>query len=199
MNYANGLSVLRSFYCKASGRSNTERVKPKTGKATPMKRLFCALFALGSALIAPVCFNQTGILYAQTSESAVNYFKRGNQKFANKEFNAAFEDYSAAIAFDPNFAAAYLQRGNVELQQGNLAEAITDYNHALTLKPKLAEAYAGLSAAHFNQGDFNGALADASKAIELDAHLAMAYNNRGNALQKMGQSKAALADYSKAL
>src|SRR5215813_6416330 len=128
-----------------------------------MKKRMFVLLMIGATAIAQMVSDHTGTLYAQSSNSAIAYFNRGNDKFARKNYPGALEDFDAAIAFDPNFAAAYLNRGNAEFAQGNINAAIKDFDRAIEINPQLAEAYVMRSATRFFQSDFDVLLADSSK------------------------------------
>lgn len=92
-----------------------------------MQRLIASLLILALALLVFSLTDKTGALYAQTANAAVTYFNRGNHKHDRGDLRGAIEDYSAAIAFDPSFAAAYINRANAEFAQSNNNAAIRDY------------------------------------------------------------------------
>src|SRR5262245_60701838 len=78
-------------------------------------------------------------------DSAIHYFQRGKERAAKDNFAGAIEDFSAAIAFNPDFAAVYYNRGNAYVAKGELDKAMADFDKAIELDPKLVEAY-------FNRG-----------------------------------------------
>jgi tetratricopeptide (TPR) repeat protein len=61
---------------------------------------------------------------AQTSRAATSHLARANHSYAKGELSQAIEDYSAAIAFDPNLAVAYVNRGVARVAQNDIAAAI---------------------------------------------------------------------------
>src|SRR5687768_12182853 len=50
---------------------------------------------------------------AQTSNSAISYLNRGNDKYGKNDMSGALKDYNIALTFDSEFAAAYFHRGRI--------------------------------------------------------------------------------------
>ncbi|OGW32053.1 MAG: hypothetical protein A2X54_08955 [Nitrospirae bacterium GWF2_44_13] len=140
----------------------------------------------------------------------------------------AIEDYSKAIAIDPNDGASYFNRGNRYDAKGQtyskkgafyeatkqFDRAIEDYNKAIGLKWNfstdydyslkftknlLAIAYVNRGSAYGEKGHYDRAIEDFNKAISINPNYAGAYNNRGNAYYKKGQYDRAIEDYNKAI
>lgn len=95
--------------------------------------------------------------------------------------SAAIEDYNAAIALKPDYAAVYVARGNAYCKKGDFERTIKDANIAITLKPDDADAYVLRGLAYQRHGDFENAIADYNTAITLNANYAEIYYNRGEA------------------
>ena len=73
--------------------------------------------------------------------SASEYYEHGNRALQRREYQAAINDYTRAIALDPDDAFAYNNRG---LAYGNIDDfqaAIRDYDKAIALDPDDAEVY----------------------------------------------------------
>ncbi len=112
---------------------------------------------------------------------------------------SAVELIAAAIAIDPNVAAAYYNRGIALTHLRRLAEALASYDKAVELQPDYAEA-------HYNRGNtlkdlkrFDEALASYDRAISLKPDFAEPFNNRGLALQELKRFDEALASYDRAI
>lgn len=71
-------------------------------------------------------------VYAQTADT---YIDSAKEKYDNKDYKGAIQDFTKAIELNPKFADAYSNRGVVK---GNLQDyrgAIQDYNKAIELNP----------------------------------------------------------------
>ncbi|ARM31433.1 tetratricopeptide repeat protein [Prosthecochloris sp. HL-130-GSB] len=118
----------------------------------------------------------------------------GLEKLKQKDFDGAFEDFSAAIEKDPDFAEAYLNRGFVHGNRGELQSALEDFNKAIELDPEYLEAY-------FNRGfiygyfeEYEKSFADFSKVIEFNPGDVEAYINRALIRSRMGDSEGEIED-----
>jgi tetratricopeptide (TPR) repeat protein len=131
-------------------------------------------------------------------DSANDFFKSGQAKWARDDFRGALDDYSRAIKLNPEFAEAYNSRGSAKVALGDLHGAIEDFNTAIKLNPNFAEAYNGRGSARL-RSDIAGSIADDTKALELKPDFVDAYFNRAFAKQTKGDMAGAIADYSKAL
>lgn len=69
-------------------------------------------------------------LYSQTAEE---YFERGYVKAHLKKYEEAIEDYTKAIAINPNYAMAYYNRGIAKNLIGDTDGACSDWRKALSL------------------------------------------------------------------
>ena len=75
------------------------------------------------------------------------YNNRGLAYYELGEFDRALEDYSQAIALDPDYAYAYFGRAYTYYELGRNDEAIADFDQALALDPTYTEGYSGRAAA----------------------------------------------------
>src|SRR3990170_1960868 len=64
---------------------------------------------------------------------AIEWFEKGYEYGINGEYDREIEDYSKAIALDPNYAFAYLKRGFAYDDNKQYDRAIEDYNKAIAL------------------------------------------------------------------
>ena len=88
---------------------------------------------------------------AQTSKAAASYGQRGFEKFQRGDLDAAINDFTTAVAFDPNYARAYPNRAFVWYRRGRLDEALKDFNKTIELKAD-ADAYDGRGNAFIDLG-----------------------------------------------
>ena len=130
---------------------------------------------------------------------AEKYFRYGVEAYQRGDFDRAIQDYTEAIALNPDLAGVYYNRGLAYGEKGDHDRAIQDYDKAIVLKPDYAEAYNNRGIDYREKGDYDRAIQDYSKAIELKPDFAEAYNNRGNAYGEKGDYGRAIQDYSKAI
>ena len=116
-------------------------------------------------------------------ESGAEFFlKRGEFFSAARAYNAAIEEYSAAIELKPDYAAAYNNRGFAYYLKGDAERAIADYTRAIELRPNYPKAYNSRGVAYMS-GGYGAAksVRDFDRAIELKPDFRYAYINRANA------------------
>jgi len=127
------------------------------------------------------------------------WFERGNKHLIKKEFDAAIEAYTNAIALNPNLAYAYSFRGFAYRGNSQYDRAILDYNKALEANPNYAEAYNKRGLAYANKDQYEKAVLDHNKALEIDPNHSKTYLYRGNVYTLCGQYERAIIDFNKAL
>lgn len=69
--------------------------------------------------------------------------KSGNHLLQNEKYFTAINEYTAAIALDPNYPALYLNRANALMRRnwyGDMYEALRDCRRALNLDPSYVKA-----------------------------------------------------------
>ena len=128
-----------------------------------------------------------------------DYIRRGVRACSDGRRDEAIREYSAAIALEPEEAAAYNNRGIVYDDLGKYEEAIEDYSTAIRLDSAHAVAYNNRGIVYRKQGEHVKAMADYNKAVELDPDYANAYNGRGIVYKELGEREKAIEDYSKAI
>lgn len=132
------------------------------------------------------------------ADTAEDYYRRG-------EWQSAIDACNAAIARNPNDAAAYLLRGRAYGQLGDMAAAAVDFNAAAQLNPDIrrnlaqANSFYNRGVAAYERGEFDRAIANYTRAIEFNPHFAEAYSNRGSAYGYKGDQDLAIADYTAAI
>ena len=133
------------------------------------------------------------------SISAETYLRWGYAKYRSDQYQAAIDDYNAAISLKPDFAAAYYFRGTVKRSLGQYKEAVEDYDTAIDLKNDFAFAYYFRGTIRGDLGEHFIAIQDYNKAIDAKPDYAFAYLRRGIANYLLDRNWAAKKDWETAL
>ena len=143
-----------------------------------------------------ICAIQSS-LYSQT---AAQWYKKGDDSYDNNQYEVAVEYYTKAInlGYSP-LARAYVYRGSAKNKLGQYEKAIDDYNKAIQLKPDYAEAYMSRANSKDYLGQSKAAIVDYDKAIQLKPDFALAYFNRGVTKKTLTEYQAAITDFDKAI
>ena len=106
------------------------------------------------------------------SKEDKNFYKSGNKKFDEGDYQGAIDYYTKAIELDPENSEIYIKRGDVRsfynMVDGNYQGAIDDYSKAIELDPKDPQTYIDRALCKKNSKDYQGAVDDSIKVIELD-------------------------------
>jgi len=135
--------------------------------------------------------------YTNNPEAWVN---RANYKYYKlKDYQAALNDYNAALKLRPELPEALSGRGVAKRNLGDYQGAIVDYDLAIKIKPNDAESYSnrGVAKAHIN--DYKGAIEDLEKSLSLKPENSTALSNLGSTYFKLGDYQKALKIYDKTL
>ncbi|KAL0021276.1 hypothetical protein WJX79_005975 [Trebouxia sp. C0005] len=136
---------------------------------------------------------------SQRARLADEHHGQGYSLRKQGNFAAAIEEYSQAIALDPQHFKALFNRGFSWDKVGEYERAVEDYTQALQVDPQNSYAYYNRGITRDRSGDYEGAIADFTHAITLDPANADFFHNRGFSLRKMGRFEEALRDYSAAI
>lgn len=98
---------------------------------------------------------------------ALAFDNRGLLRYINGNYREAMEDFTAAIALEPDFALPFKHRGYAKHDLQDYAGAIEDYSRAIRLDRKAGETYWDRGLAKEQAGDREGALEDFRKAAKL--------------------------------
>ena len=85
----------------------------------------------------------------------------------NRQYDAAIENFTAALKIDPNMAVGYMNRGYVYNDMRLATKAEQDFRKALALNPQYGEAHLGLAYALVQLRRSAPALKEADKAAAL--------------------------------
>ncbi|GAX40431.1 TPR repeat-containing protein [Tolypothrix sp. NIES-4075] len=127
------------------------------------------------------------------------HVKQGDECFEKREYEAAIDNYNAALKLNPHDAEIYYKRGLARYYLVDDEKAIQDYNQAIKINPKYAKAYSKLGLARYELGDYEQAIADYTQAIEINPYDAVAYRNRADARFHIGDNQGAIEDYNQAI
>jgi tetratricopeptide (TPR) repeat protein len=133
------------------------------------------------------------------TKNALEHLNNGNAAYAQKDYDRAIADYTAALRINPDYATAYYNRGLAYANKKDYDRAIADYTAALRINPDYASTYYGRGLAYSHKGDYDRAVADYTAALRISPDYAAAYNNRGIAYANKKDYDRAIADYTAAL
>ena len=122
---------------------------------------------------------------------------RGVARYYLERYTEAIDDYTQAIALNPQDARSYHNRGNAKSDLGNHAEAIEDYNKAIELDPQGTQIYHDRGNAKYSLEEYTEAIEDYSKAIEINPQYIQAYTSRADTKSALENFKEAIEDYKK--
>jgi len=127
-------------------------------------------------------------------------FERGREYFDKGDCDRAVREYTAAIRFDPGFAAAWSGRGGAHNAMERHEEAIRDCCEAVRLDPRNADRYFERGMAYADGGRYDEAIRDFDESMRLDSgNIAAVCLFRGDACSARGDYEGAVVDYTKAL
>jgi tetratricopeptide (TPR) repeat protein len=86
---------------------------------------------------------------------------------AEGKLDAAIEEYTRVLEFDPNLYIAYYNRGRALWRKGERERAKEDMTRAINLEPGVAITYICRGDIFYDQGDLGSARKDYRKALEL--------------------------------
>ena len=134
-------------------------------------------------------FTQAIALSRLESNQVYGYTLRGKCFAREKQWSAAIEDYTRAIAISPRYEEAYSLRGMAYSKTQRFKIALLDANEAIRLGQSFAP-YVTRALIYDEMGDYVKAAADSRKATELEPNAAYAWAIAGYTQYKAG----ALAD-----
>lgn len=121
-------------------------------------------------------------------------YAQAAQKAAIRDYDGAIQDYTQAIAADPQFLDAYLKRCQLRFIQGDDEGVLADCTQILQLDSTVVQAYYYQGRARFQLGSAPAAIAAYSQAIALKETYAQAWLHRGRARLEMQETHLARQD-----
>jgi tetratricopeptide (TPR) repeat protein len=145
-----------------------------------MRGKLSALLLACIILVPPAqCGGQQQASPAAATQEATRHVEQGDTFFAQRLYDEAFDEYSAAIALDSRLSGAYWGRGRVyHFDRGIYSRAIDDYSKVIELDPKHSRAYYYRGMANAANVVYDRAISDLTRTIEFEPGLSMAYNIR---------------------
>lgn len=131
--------------------------------------------------------------------TAHDFLMRGLTYLQIDRNDQAIDDFTHALALDPQRLPAYNNRGNALNLLGRYEDAITDFQHALELDPDYAPAHLGLSTALRSLKRYDEALAAADAGLVLRPDLPHLHISRAQILQSLGRAAEALEEYERGI
>lgn len=133
------------------------------------------------------------------AQHASAYFYRGLARRKAEDYEAAIEDYSAALHIIPRFWEALDQRGRIEYEMERYGDAVDDFTAAIALNKRNLALYRRRGFAHSALKEYAAAARDMSVAIARNGKFYGDYQNRGIYRYMLGDYADAYADYSTAI
>jgi tetratricopeptide (TPR) repeat protein len=142
---------------------------PAAQKRATLDRMLSALKSAPSEEAAAPLEQQIIQLWLNQGTPAVTLLmSRGLRELKADANQDAIEDFTDAIALDPNLAEAYHQRAIARYATGDMPGAIADLQATLQREPRSFAAFQTLSAIAEARKDWNGAYAAWQKVLEID-------------------------------
>lgn len=154
-----------------SGSVSGEAVAP-----TPSSTISAAAQRDGVALEAAATNAASALTEAEITEQVKedweiqrdHHKQQADQAFRMGGFRTAIDNYSKAIALDPEFVVAYSNRSAAYLKNSEKSKALKDAEQVVKLDPKLAKGHSRLAAALHSLRRYEQALDAYRKVLSLD-------------------------------
>ncbi len=128
------------------------------------------------------------------------FYNRGNIRTSQvKDYKAADEDYSKALALDTNYVEAYIGRASERILNADFVGAINDLDRAEKLDNSNASIFYTRAKAFTSATRFKEAEALFTKAINMDSTAAEVFNDRAFVRYRLKDYEGALVDCDKAI
>lgn len=130
---------------------------------------------------------------------AKDFYNQGNDLYASKDYEKAFEFYDKAVAIKPDYYQAWRNRGDALDELKRHQEAIESYDKAVAIKPDYHQAWYNRGYALGELKRYQEAIESYDKAIAIKPDYAYAWYNRGISLRKLERYQEAIESYDKAI
>ncbi len=111
-------------------------------------------------------------------QSAKKHFKAGEDYTESKNFEFAIDEFTKAVALDPDFTKAFVERGKLYDKAGNNEAAIEDFSKATVFEPKNEDLFYYLGKCYNKVGKYNQALGALNKATNLAKRELLPYQEK---------------------
>jgi tetratricopeptide (TPR) repeat protein len=146
------------------------------------------LVVAGAVLASP-------LLFAQDEDDTAN--QKAMAAYKNGDYDSAIDNYTQAIASNPQDSKAYFQRAYLYVKVSEDDKAIADLTQAIGIDPRYKQAYYRRSFVYMIKGNYDEALADVNQAIEIAPEFTKAYYRRACIEMILGKDDLAIADLDK--
>jgi tetratricopeptide (TPR) repeat protein len=110
-----------------------------------------------------------GLFLAQSwAESAEDWFSKGKQAYAAKDYKEAVHHYSKALEVDPKLSKSYFNRGLTLFRLEKWSDARADFRFVCTADPSDHEAFGWIGLTYMKEEKNSEALAEFQKAINIE-------------------------------
>ena len=147
------------------------------------------LFVIGFILVSTGGYSQT------FNKKAGEYYNKGIEKMARKNYTEAIAEFGNALRLDSLFKQAYENRGVAKFYLQDYTGAIADYTKALEMDPYEYTSYGRRGWAKFCLNDFKGAITDLDQAVKGSKDKYRYCNFRGQVKFRLRDYEGAIADF----
>ena len=135
----------------------------------------------------------------QDSHDALLLYYSGLSLYEEHQYSKAIQEFTKAIALDPNNWIVYAYRGLCYYKLKQNSRAIQDYTQAIDLEPTEANPHYNRGLAYSALKQDTQAIQEFTKAIDLDPLDWRAYYSRGHAYFERKQYTESIQDYTQAI
>lgn len=129
-----------------------------------------------------------------------DYLDRAYVAQLGEDYEAAIQDYSCALAINPNNLDALFGRGYSYYEMKEYGRSLADYTLYVELEPLEGPAWSNLGNIYYMQGDYGKAKFNYLKALDLRGDEKwITYNNLASVFYETGDYETALDYYNEAL
>ena len=133
------------------------------------------------------------------NKNAYTLNDRGSCYRKLEQFDAAIQDYLAAIVLNNNLAFVYNNLASVYAKQGETEKALSYYDLAISKNVNYALAYNNKGSILLENKEYDKANLAIEKALIVNAEYAPAYNNKGVIHHQFKRYNDAITDFDKAI
>lgn len=106
-------------------------------------------------------------VFAQSTDGEV-YFRLGNQRLAQKNYDGAILAFSECLRLSPKLSGCYNNRAKAYREKLNFSQAIADYTEAIKIDSNNAIFYNGRALAYYKVKKFDLAIADLNASLKIN-------------------------------
>lgn len=123
---------------------------------------------------------------APTEEAVQAMYVSANSLAAQKDRQAAIDQYTQVLHADPTHFDAFYNRGVMRSQMGDKPGALADYSEAIRIKPDMLSARVNRGSLYRKMGNLNASLEDLDAAVKVDPKHKLVRYHRGMTQLELG-------------